>query len=84
MGAGKVRLDTESAVDTMDFVNKIVNGGNVSSIKKPELPLHQPQKKEGYADRLDTGLFDFNFPQIPAYEGIQGELLKFDNILPQQ
>ena len=26
MGAGEVRLDTESAVDTMEFVNKIVNG----------------------------------------------------------
>lgn len=39
MGAGKVRLDTESAVDTMDFVNKIVNGGNGGSIKRPELPV---------------------------------------------
>jgi len=27
MGAGEVRLETESAVDTMDFVNKIVNHG---------------------------------------------------------
>jgi hypothetical protein len=37
MGAGKVRLDTESAVDTMDFVNKIVNGGGGSN-KRPDLP----------------------------------------------
>lgn len=60
MGAGKVRLDTESAVDTMDFVNKIVNGGGVSSNKRPDLPI--PHKKDGFADKLDTGLFDFNFP----------------------
>jgi len=26
MGAGDVKLETESAVDTMDFVNRIVNG----------------------------------------------------------
>ena len=30
MGAGNVRLETESAVDTMDFVNKIVNQGMLS------------------------------------------------------
>ena len=39
MGAGKVRLDTESAVDTMDFVNKIVNGGDARSSKRPDLPI---------------------------------------------
>jgi hypothetical protein len=41
MGAGKVRLDTESAVDTMDFVNKIVNGGapkvKQTDIQKPPM-----------------------------------------------
>jgi hypothetical protein len=26
MGAGEVRLETESAIDTMDFINKIVGG----------------------------------------------------------
>lgn len=61
MGAGKVRLDSESAVDTMDFVNKIVNGGGTNT-KRPDLPPQIPQRKEGYADKLDTGLFDFNFP----------------------
>jgi hypothetical protein len=52
-GAQNVRLETESAVDTMDFVNKIVNG------KKPgELPyrssLPGEQQQQRFADRLDT------------------------------
>jgi hypothetical protein len=38
MGAGKVRLDTESSVNTMDFVNKIVNGGDTSSKRPDYLP----------------------------------------------
>jgi hypothetical protein len=41
MGAGKVRLDSESAVDTMDFVNKIVNGGGTGT-KRPDLPPQIP------------------------------------------
>lgn len=57
-----VRLETESAVDTMDFVNKIVGkkvGGELPS--KSTVP-------SGFAERVDT--FDFNFPVIPPYEGI--------------
>ena len=30
------------------------------------------------ADKLD-GDFNFNFPQIPAYEGIQNNFYKLDN-----
>ena len=51
----------------MDFVNKIVNNG-----KRPsELPFKSniPAPAKGFADKLDNG-FDFNFPAIPAYEGI--------------
>lgn len=84
MGAGDVKLETESAIDTMDFVNKIVNGGGgrggvSSEIRKgsSELPSKSNirpssnrRKEERFADRLDAG-FDFNFPAIPAYEGIQ-------------
>ena len=66
-----MRLETESAVDTMDFVNKIVNG------KKPgELPSKSSLPNERFADRLSTQAFDFNFPEIPAYEGIQQNLMK--------
>ena len=83
MGAGQVKLETESAVDTMDFVNKIVNNGRRSELP---LPSSLPQKREDanrFADKLDTGVFDFNFPQIPAYEGIQNNLLNFDNVISQ-
>jgi hypothetical protein len=75
MGAGNVRLETESAVDTMDFVNKIVNQG-----KRPaDLPLKpQPLAKDPrFGDRLDSA-FDFNFPKIPDYEGIQNDLMNFE------
>jgi hypothetical protein len=66
MGTENMRLDSESGVDTMDFVNKIVNGK-----KSSELPLKpQPLPKDPrLGDRLDTA-FDFNFPKIPDYEGI--------------
>ncbi len=43
----------------MDFVERIVNGGE----KKGKIP------NERIADKLDSQ-FNFNFPQIPAYEGI--------------
>ena len=82
MGAGDVKLETESAVDTMDFVNKIVKGrggasseirkvGNTSELpsKSNIRPSSNRKREERFADRLDTA-FDFNFPEIPAYEGI--------------
>ena len=67
MGAQNAKLETESAVDTMDFVNKIVNGGGGGLRKEAPLPSQPMNKNLG--ERLDTA-FDFNFPQIPAYEGI--------------
>ena len=60
MGAGNVRLDTQSNEDTMDFIERIVNGGEKKS-KKDDSAL---------ADKLDGGI-NFNLPQIPPYEGIQ-------------
>ena len=51
----------------MDFVNKIVNGGGGGLRKEAPLPSQPMNKNLG--ERLDTA-FDFNFPQIPAYEGI--------------
>ena len=49
----------------MDFVNRIVNHKD-ESFMKPD--------KEGQrmADKLDS--FDFNFPSLPAYEGIQNDI----------
>ena len=49
MGAADVRLETESAIDTMDFVNKIV-GKDVRAAKNV-----------GMADKMDIA-FEFNFP----------------------
>lgn len=75
MGAASVRLESESAVDTMDFVNKIVNGGN----KKGELPSKSTHPvSNNLGAKIDEG-FDFNFPQIPPYEGIQENILKYNN-----
>lgn len=64
VGRNNVRLETESAVDTMDFVNKIVNKGKTGG---GELPSRS-NVPGGFAERVDT--FDFNFPVIPPYEGI--------------
>ena len=38
MGAAKVRLDSESSVNTMDFVNKIVNGGDTNNKRTDYIP----------------------------------------------
>jgi hypothetical protein len=46
----------------MDFVDRIVNGD-----KKKKSNIEQDQR---LADKFD-GDFNFNFPAIPAYEGIQ-------------
>ncbi len=62
MGAGDVSLNTESDENTMDFVERIVNGGK----KKPK---EGKNLGENMADKLD-GDFNFNFPSIPPYEGI--------------
>jgi len=48
----------------MDFVERIVNG------KKDTTKI----PNERIAEKLDTN-FNFNFPQIPPYEGIQKNLL---------
>ncbi|CDW82483.1 UNKNOWN [Stylonychia lemnae] len=73
LGAGNVRLDTQSNEDTMDFIERIVNGGE----KKPK------KDEGGLADKLDIGI-NFNLPQIPPYEGIQTQILKNDyNKVPQ-
>jgi hypothetical protein len=76
MGASNVRLDTESAVDTMDFVNKIVNGKtrpgelpSKSSINRGQSATSINNGKR-LADKLDSA-YDFNFPVIPPYEGVQ-------------
>ena len=59
MGVENVRFESEGAIDTMDFVNKIVNQGKSSG----ELPLKpKPLPKDPrLGERLDTA-FDFNFP----------------------
>eukprot|EP00347_Sterkiella_histriomuscorum_P020541 403337413 len=75
MGAGNIRLDTEGAEDTMDFVERIMNGGEK---KKPA----EKKQDERLADKFD-GNFDFNLPQIPAYEGIQNDYIKKES-KPQQ
>jgi hypothetical protein len=61
MGGGQ-RMDTENGEDTMDFVNRIVNGGKEAPKKK---------NNERLAENLND--FNFNIPSIPAYEGIQNE-----------
>ena len=55
MGAGDVSLNTESDENTLDFVERIVNGG---AKNKPAKGKELGQKM---ADRLD-GDFNFNFP----------------------
>lgn len=66
MGAGNVRLDTESNEGTMDFVERILNGGEKKN------PGAKSNINERMADKLDTNLeFNINLPSIPAYEGIQ-------------
>lgn len=44
----------------MDFVNRIVNKNEEKNINKPI--------ENRLADKLDN--FNFNFPQLPPYEGI--------------
>lgn len=56
MGAADVRLETESALDTMDFVNKIVNNG------KDNLRIKANNVDNRMADKMDNLAFDFNFP----------------------
>lgn len=80
MGAGNVRLETESAVDTMDFVNKIVNHGKQPQGElrsKSSLPLQK--ENENFADKLNLSQFDFNFPVIPPYEGIQQNIMNLES-----
>lgn len=55
----------------MDFVDRIVNGGK----KKPK---EGKNLGENMADKLD-GDFNFNFPQIPPYEGIQNNFYNLDS-----
>jgi len=54
-------LKTEE--DTMSFVGRVM-GGKGEKMRSEE--------EDRYADPLDN----FNFPQIPAYEGIQTEFYK--------
>lgn len=77
MGAANVRLETESAIDTMDFVNKIISGkqggyGELPSQSniRPSSNIRREKEQPRFAEKLDAG-FDFNFPVIPPYEGIQ-------------
>lgn len=67
LGAGDVRLNTEGE-DTMDFVERIVNGKK-KEVNIPAENLNGGKKEERFADKLDD--FNFNFPSIPPYEGIQ-------------
>ena len=56
---GDHRLMTDSSENTMGFINRVVNDKGDAKEKKPENRL---------ADKFDD--FNFNFPGLPAYEGI--------------
>ena len=65
MGAGEVRLNTETE-NTMDFIDRIVNNK-----QKDEPVIFKKPSDNRLADKLDD--FNFNFPSLPAYEGIQND-----------
>ena len=67
MGAGNVYLGTDSSENTMDFINKIVNGKDESAEK-----MLSKLEDNKFAEKVD---FNFNFPQIPKYEGFQNDYI---------
>lgn len=79
LGAADVRLETESAIDTMDFVNKIVQGRkpgelpSKSTINRGNSAKNNRLPEKRLAEKLDTQ-YEFNFPVIPPYEGVQQNL----------
>lgn len=56
-GGTNLYLPTDSSENTMDFVNKIVNGKNESAEKM----LNKIEAR--FADKVDD--FNFNFPSLP-------------------
>ena len=63
----KIQLNTEE--NTMDFIDRIVNN------KEPKQEKNFNQ--ENYAEKLDD--FNFQFPKLAPYEGIQTNLNQFEN-----
>lgn len=63
MGDGG-RLQTDSSENTMEFINRVVNDRGGEDKKVPDNRM---------ADKFDD--FNFNFPSLPAYEGIQSNLM---------